>query len=296
MSVMQVGTSRTGFTIVELLIVVVVIAILAAITIVAFSGIQQRALVGSVKSELANTAKLIELAKVETDTYPTVLPSTVPQSSTAYLSLSQTASGFCVNSTAKNNSKIQWRYESATGGIQEGLCSGQVLVGSEQGLNPNLITNTSFASGWSLNFQVGTGRTLTTRAGVDGDPYATRPVLVLQNTGTTATGWAVVQSSGVNRAEILNTLNFQRGYWVRKVGPYTGGIVMFGLMDGGATNQTLSNGASTTITTDWQYISQPVTAVRDATAGNSIYISTSAGAYTTAGWSLEFQGFELRRV
>lgn len=35
--------SRTGFTIVELLIVIVVIGILAAITIVAFTGIQQRA-------------------------------------------------------------------------------------------------------------------------------------------------------------------------------------------------------------------------------------------------------------
>lgn len=35
--------SRSGFTIVELLIVIVVIAILAAITIVAYNGIQQRA-------------------------------------------------------------------------------------------------------------------------------------------------------------------------------------------------------------------------------------------------------------
>lgn len=38
------GQSQTGFTIVELLIVVVVIAILAAITIVSYNGIQQRAL------------------------------------------------------------------------------------------------------------------------------------------------------------------------------------------------------------------------------------------------------------
>ena len=34
---------RTGFTIVELLIVIVIIAILAAITIVAYNGLQQRA-------------------------------------------------------------------------------------------------------------------------------------------------------------------------------------------------------------------------------------------------------------
>lgn len=35
-------TQRSGFTIVELLIVVVVIAILAAITVVAYTGIQNR--------------------------------------------------------------------------------------------------------------------------------------------------------------------------------------------------------------------------------------------------------------
>lgn len=40
---MRIGRSKHGFTIVELLIVIVVIAILAVITIVAFNGIQQRA-------------------------------------------------------------------------------------------------------------------------------------------------------------------------------------------------------------------------------------------------------------
>ncbi len=36
-------TNHTGFTIVELLIVIVVIGILAAITIVAFNGVQSKA-------------------------------------------------------------------------------------------------------------------------------------------------------------------------------------------------------------------------------------------------------------
>jgi prepilin-type N-terminal cleavage/methylation domain-containing protein len=54
------GKQKTdGFTIVELLIVVVVIAILAAITIVSYNGIQARANESVVKSELSQNAKSI---------------------------------------------------------------------------------------------------------------------------------------------------------------------------------------------------------------------------------------------
>lgn len=46
-------TKQTGFTIVELLIVIVVIGILAAITIVAYDGVQQRARDTQRKSDIA---------------------------------------------------------------------------------------------------------------------------------------------------------------------------------------------------------------------------------------------------
>jgi len=62
--------NRGGFTIVELLIVIVVIAILAAISIVAYNGIQNRANDTTVKSDLANFDKTIRLASVDTDGFP----------------------------------------------------------------------------------------------------------------------------------------------------------------------------------------------------------------------------------
>ena len=61
---------RSGFTIVELLIVIVIIGILAAITIVAYNGIQNRARASAVTSSLAGAAKQLELSKVEAGTYP----------------------------------------------------------------------------------------------------------------------------------------------------------------------------------------------------------------------------------
>jgi prepilin-type N-terminal cleavage/methylation domain-containing protein len=66
------AAKQKGFTIVELLIVIVVIAILAAITIVAYNGIQDRANNTAVESDLANIAKKIETWKItNSGNYPT---------------------------------------------------------------------------------------------------------------------------------------------------------------------------------------------------------------------------------
>ena len=64
-----------GFTIVELLIVIVVIGILAAIVIVAFNGVQRQAVTTSVKNDLGQAAKLMRMAQAETGSYPAILPS-----------------------------------------------------------------------------------------------------------------------------------------------------------------------------------------------------------------------------
>lgn len=59
-----------GFTIVELLIVIIVIAILAAITVVAYNGVQNRANDAAVQNDLKNFGKKMELFKIDNGTYP----------------------------------------------------------------------------------------------------------------------------------------------------------------------------------------------------------------------------------
>jgi len=69
-------TAKPGFTIVELLIVIVVIGILAAITIVAFNGVQGKAKLASMQSELVGAAKKLESYKFAVSTtaqYPSDL-------------------------------------------------------------------------------------------------------------------------------------------------------------------------------------------------------------------------------
>lgn len=62
--------TRSGFTIVELLIVIVVIGILAAITIVAYNGTQARGKYTANQSSLNQINKLIQLYYADNGVYP----------------------------------------------------------------------------------------------------------------------------------------------------------------------------------------------------------------------------------
>jgi len=76
--------AQKGFTIVELLIVVVVIAILAAITIVSYNGITNRANDSSAKSVAASVQKKVELYAAEESRYPIAASELTSDTSKSY--------------------------------------------------------------------------------------------------------------------------------------------------------------------------------------------------------------------
>ena len=61
---------QKGFTIVELLIVIVVIGILAAISIVAYTGITKQANINSAKSNASNVADAANAINAQSGSYP----------------------------------------------------------------------------------------------------------------------------------------------------------------------------------------------------------------------------------
>lgn len=66
------GQKQTGFTLVELLIVIVVIAILAAISVVAYNGIQERARDSQRTSDVSNITKALEMYYLDNGRYPAI--------------------------------------------------------------------------------------------------------------------------------------------------------------------------------------------------------------------------------
>lgn len=120
-----IGKKQTGFTIVELLIVIVVIAILAAITIVAYNGIQQRARDAVMRSDLTNAGKAIRLYQIAHDVYPPnysnqslgIRFSFSPVGTKVILCLSQADqdAGFAIVAKDVNGSSKWYAYESTTG-------------------------------------------------------------------------------------------------------------------------------------------------------------------------------------
>jgi type IV pilus assembly protein PilA len=107
----------SGFTIVELLIVVIVIGILAAITIVAYANISGRAKLSTAKANAESVQKVVEAYAADDTTtgYPTLAQLT------GYNGLSKLPTGITVNSAqltsgAVDGKTIQYVPKGSTGG------------------------------------------------------------------------------------------------------------------------------------------------------------------------------------
>ncbi|HSW90781.1 MAG TPA: type II secretion system protein [Candidatus Saccharimonadales bacterium] len=68
--------SRSGFTIVELLVVITVIGILATITVVSYNGVHARTRDDRRRTDVANIIKAMELYYSDNNSYPTPLTNT----------------------------------------------------------------------------------------------------------------------------------------------------------------------------------------------------------------------------
>lgn len=148
------NNTKRGFTIVELLIVVVVIAILAAITIVAYNGIQNRAKASASQTASAQAAKKLSLYAVDnSDQYPATEPLMITatglveatgegagmtQGSTYQYSVSTDKKTYCLTTTTNG---LSYRTSNSQPTPVKGACAGHGADGVIA--IENLVTNPS---------------------------------------------------------------------------------------------------------------------------------------------------------
>ena len=110
------STYRRGFTIVELLIVIVIIAILAALTYVGYTAISNRAIDSTLKSDLTQAAKKLNYDKVDNnDAYPNpTLPPNIKASDGNAFEYTSDGTSYCLSITSTKSSSLSYHISSVT--------------------------------------------------------------------------------------------------------------------------------------------------------------------------------------
>jgi prepilin-type N-terminal cleavage/methylation domain-containing protein len=116
---------RPAFTIVELLVVIVVIGVLAAITIISYTGIKDRAVKASLTSDLENVSKILTMDQVTNSTYPSTLSEAnggkgISANSGTTYEYFPSSTGFCIAAT-KDSTTYRVTNSSSP---KQGVCSG----------------------------------------------------------------------------------------------------------------------------------------------------------------------------
>jgi len=146
---------RSGFTIVELIVVISVIGILAGIVLVSYGAWRTSVATSSLKSDLVNAASTMESNRTFDNKYPLTIPSTFSASSgnTITLTVPDTKS-YCLDGTTTQSTSILYYIDNTiqSSGPATGTCATRVTVAVPSSVSNILFTagSTSIEVNWTL--------------------------------------------------------------------------------------------------------------------------------------------------
>ncbi|MGY4893516.1 MAG: NHL repeat-containing protein [Candidatus Saccharimonadota bacterium] len=131
----SISKKQNGFTIVELLIVIIVIAILAAITVVGYGAIQRNARISAVKTDLKNNVTQLEVTLGNESNYPVSSSQAnngqglkTSAGNTIQYAYIASENFYCMTITSDDASIPAFRIDSIYKTVYEGPCKGQSAV------------------------------------------------------------------------------------------------------------------------------------------------------------------------
>jgi len=201
------GLPRSGFTIVELLIVIVVIGVLAAITVVSYTGINSQAKLSAIKTTAEQIGKKLETWKLQNaELYPVDLSAARTASGVASLTtyiVSPDRKNYCASVTddALPAATRSYAYTSKSGGAVVGECVTNLIP------NPSFESNTT---GWAASWGTGGAGSLSrlTNGGVSGSSYAR-----VTWTATPSVAWGGI--NGPQSFPVADGQSYYFSVWVR---------------------------------------------------------------------------------
>lgn len=155
------SSKRQGFTIIELLVVIVIIAILAALVVVGYNGLVDRARTTTLKDNLSSAAKSLMVSSIQDGSYPPDLASTglTPGAGSTYqYTYTSATNSYCLTGISGSTA---YMITSSDSMAIEGVCAGHTgpSVPGGNGGNVTTLAGTSaasFADGSSANARFNT--------------------------------------------------------------------------------------------------------------------------------------------
>ncbi len=282
---------QRGFTIVELLIVIVVIAILAAITIVAYNGIQNRAKQSSAQSRLAQAnKKILAYAVTNSDSYPASLAAAEVDNSDNGLqySVNNDVSPRTYGLTSTNGN-FSYYVSSTSNTPVAGAYAGHGVNGIPA--ITNLVPNPKVATGtsaWSTRYSTngtGTGGRISGLSSMGGTSITTAYRLTL--TAAPSSWWRVTY----NPIDITAGETYTLSAFIRPSVAVTSGVIM--IWRNGSTTISESPGTFSAHTaSNWTRRSSTATAPAGAT---SVQIDIGSTTSAAVGTTMDVTGIFLEK-